>query len=210
MRYTKRVLDLLLCLALFAVFFPVACIVALLIKFESDGPIFADTPDRVGQSSTRFKMYKFRSMVKDAHRILREDPRFEELFEEYKKGSYKLIKDPRLTRLGPFIRKFSLDELPQLVNVLEGEMSLVGPRAYYPDEIQDQLKKYPIAKKYMQTVLKVRPGITGYWQVYGRSEVNFDKRIKMDADYVQKISLWYDVKIIFRTPWAMLTGKGAI
>ena len=89
-------------------------------------------------------------------------------------------------------------------------MSLVGPRAYYPDEIKEQLKKHPIAKNYLDTALQVKPGITGFWQVYGRSEVHFDKRIKMDAEYVKNISLWYDIKIIIKTPYAMVSGKGAI
>jgi undecaprenyl-phosphate galactose phosphotransferase len=120
------------------------------------------------------------------------------------------MKDPRVTRIGRFIRKYSLDEVPQFINVLCGDMSLVGPRAYYQDEIKEQLKKFPTAKEYLNTVLKVKPGITGFWQVYGRSQVHFDKRIQMDAEYVKKISLWYDIKIILKTPWAMISGKGAV
>ena len=96
------------------------------------------------------------------------------------------------------------------MNVLRGEMSIVGPRAYYPDEIQEQLGKYPEAKDYLREALRVRPGITGYWQVYGRSEVHFSERIKMDALYVQNMSLWYDIQIMLLTPWAMISGKGAV
>lgn len=209
-QHIKRVMDIVLASVLLVIFFPVCVLVALIIKLDSRGPIFADTPERVGKDGVPFKMFKFRSMIENAHKILREDPQFKKLYEEYKRGSYKLQHDPRLTRIGPYIRKFSLDELPQLLNVLSGQMSLIGPRAYYADEINDQLAKYPSAKKFLKTVLAVKPGITGFWQVYGRSEVHFDRRIQMDADYVQKISLWYDIKIILRTPWAMISGKGAV
>ncbi len=209
-KYVKRVMDIVLASFLLVLFFPVCLLVALLIKLDSPGPIFADTPERVGKDGVPFKMFKFRSMIENAHQILREDPQFKKLYEEYKRGSYKLLHDPRLTRVGPYIRKYSLDELPQLLNVLAGQMSMIGPRAYYADEINDQLVKYPTAKRFLKTVLAVKPGITGFWQVYGRSEVHFDRRIQMDADYVQKISLWYDIKIVMRTPWAMISGKGAV
>ena len=108
------------------------------------------------------------------------------------------------------MRKHSLDEIPQLVNVLRGEMSLVGPRAYYPDELSNQQKKYPETRKLVKKVLSVKPGITGYWQVGGRSEINFDKRVKMDADYVRRRSILEDLVIIAKTPWAMISGKGAL
>ncbi|MBI4226630.1 sugar transferase, partial [Candidatus Roizmanbacteria bacterium] len=115
-----------------------------------------------------------------------------------------------ITPVGKFIRKHSLDEIPQLINVLRGEMSLVGPRAYYPDELENQQKKFPHTKKLVSKVLSVKPGITGLWQVSGRSEVNFDKRIAMDASYVNRMSLWLDLTIILKTPFVMLSGQGAI
>lgn len=149
-------------------------------------------------------------MIVNAHTLLHRDPKFKELFEEYKLGSYKLKKDPRITRVGKFIRKHSIDEIPQLINVLMGDMSVVGPRAYYADELQNQQEKYTHTKKLVKKVLSVRPGITGLWQVSGRSEVNFDKRIAIDAQYVDTISLWNDLKIILKTPLIMITGKGAI
>jgi lipopolysaccharide/colanic/teichoic acid biosynthesis glycosyltransferase len=117
--------------------------VAIAIKLDSKGPVFADVPERVGQGGKKFKMYKFRSMIQNAHVLLRTDRRFKELYEEYKKSSYKLRNDPRITKVGKFIRKHSLDEIPQLFNVLKGEMSLVGPRAYYPDELENQQKEHP-------------------------------------------------------------------
>ena len=132
------------------------------------------------------------------------------LFDDYKKGSYKLRHDPRITRVGTFIRKHSLDEVPQLFNVLRGEMSLVGPRAYYPDELREQQKKYPNTRDAVKVVLSVKPGITGFWQVSGRSAINFDKRIDMDANYVEKRSILYDMVIVLKTPWAMISGEGAL
>lgn len=207
---TKRFVDILLGLVLCVLFLPICVVVAILIKLDSSGPVFADTPARVGKDGKKFKMFKFRSMIKNAHQMLREDPRLKKLYQEYKRSSYKLYNDPRVTRFGKFIRKYSLDEVPQFINVLRGDMSLVGPRAYYPDEIREQLKKHPVAKQSLDTAIKVKPGITGYWQVYGRSEVHFDKRIKMDAEYVKKISLWYDILIIVKTPYAMISGKGAV
>lgn len=206
----KRLIDIIGSLILLTLFSPIGVVVAILIKTDSFGPIFADTPERVGKRGRRFKMYKFRSMVANAHMLLREDPKLKTLYEQYKRNSYKLKKDPRVTYLGRFLRKHSLDEIPQLLNVLKGEMSLIGPRAYYPDELSNQQKKYPKTKKMVSEVLSIKPGITGYWQVSGRSEVNFDKRIAMDADYVKNRSLWYDMKILIKTPWAMISGKGAV
>lgn len=206
----KRFLDILISVFLLVIFSPVCLIIALLIKYESAGPVFADTPERVGFGGKLFKMYKFRSMIENAHLLLRRDPRMKSLYEQYKKNSYKLKEDPRVTNVGKFIRKHSLDEIPQLLNVLKGDMSLVGPRAYYPDELTNQQHKYPKTKIMVKEVLSIKPGITGYWQVSGRSEVNFDKRIAMDAEYVKKRSLWYDVYILAKTPWAMVSGKGAI
>lgn len=208
--YLKRFIDIILSLILIVIFCPIGLLISCFIKIDSDGPVFADVPERVGKNKGRFKMYKFRSMIVNAHHLLRTDPRFKTLFSEYKKGSYKLQRDPRITSVGRFIRKHSLDELPQLINVLRGEMSLVGPRAYYPDELEEQQKKYPKTQPMVKKVLSVKPGITGLWQVSGRSEINFDKRIALDARYVDSISLVQDIKIILKTPIVMITGRGAI
>ena len=207
---TKRMLDIFFAVVLMTVFSPIVLLASIAIKLNSKGPVLADTPERVGKNGKLFKMYKFRSMIQNAHEILRENPKFSKFYEEYRKGSYKLKDDPRITGVGHFIRKHSLDEVPQLMNVLRGEMSLVGPRAYYPDELRNQQRKYPHTRDAVKIVLSVKPGITGYWQVSGRSEINFDKRIKMDAAYVKKRSIFYDLWIILKTPWAMLSGKGAL
>jgi len=209
-RYLKRWLDIFLAVILIIIFLPVTVLAAMAIKLSSKGPIFADVPERVGDRGRLFKMYKFRSMVENAHYLLRHDDKFRELYEEYKKGSFKLKEDPRITPVGKFIRKHSIDEIPQLINVIRGEMSLVGPRAYYPDELASQQKKYPQTQALVKKVLSVRPGITGLWQVSGRSDINFDKRIAIDAQYVDNMSLWQDLKIIAKTPWAMISGKGAV
>ncbi len=209
-KYFKRVFDIIASILLLFMFFPICIIVAIAIKLDSPGPIFADVPERVGKGGKKFKMYKFRSMIQNAHGLLRTDKRFHELYEEYKKGSYKLKNDPRITKIGKIIRKHSLDEIPQLLNVLRGEMSIVGPRAYYPDELENQQKEHPKTKKYVYDALSVKPGITGLWQVSGRSEINFDKRIAIDATYVHNISLKEDLYVIFKTPLVMITGRGAI
>ena len=207
---TKRLIDIIFSLLLIILFSPLILAVSVFIKLDSKGPILADTPKRVGKNGKLFKMYKFRSMVQNAHRLLRRNPAFSELFHEYEKGSYKLKDDPRITKVGRFIRKHSLDEVPQFFNILKGEMSLVGPRAYYPDELEEQQKQYPHTRGAVDVVLSVKPGLTGYWQVSGRSEINFDKRIEMDAHYVKKRSIIYDLWIILKTPWAMISGKGAL
>lgn len=209
-KYLKRAIDFTGVIILILIFSPIYIATAVLIKLDSAGPVLADVPERIGEKGKKFKMYKFRSMIVNAHHLLRTDPRFNKLYDEYKKGSYKLKKDPRITKAGKFIRKHSLDEIPQLVNVLKGEMSLVGPRAYYPDELANQQKKFPHTRRLVSKVLSVKPGITGFWQVSGRSEVNFDKRIAMDASYIDNMSLWLDLKIILKTPLVMLSGQGAI
>lgn len=209
-KHIKPFFDKLSAAILLLLFSPICLIAMVLIKLDTEGPVLADVPERVGKDGKLFKMYKFRSMIVNAHKMLRKDERFKRLYEEYKNGSYKLRKDPRITNVGKFIRKHSIDEIPQLINVIKGEMSLVGPRAYYPDELEEQQKKYPKTKKLVEVVLSVKPGITGLWQVSGRSDVNFDKRVAIDAKYVENISLWKDVKIILKTPWAMITGKGAV
>jgi len=208
--FLKRLIDIAGSLILGAFFFPISILVALAIVLDSPGPVFADTPRRVGKDGRPFKLYKFRSMIVNAHVKLRTDPKLKKLYQEYKRNSYKLREDPRVTSVGRFIRKHSLDEIPQFLNVIKGNMSLVGPRPYYADELVEQQRKYPHTKDLVQIVLSARPGITGWWQVSGRSEVNFDKRIKLDADYVLKRSFFLDIYLLLKTPWAMISGRGAV
>jgi exopolysaccharide production protein ExoY len=206
----KRTMDIVGSLFLLVLFSPILVTTAVLIKLGSSGPVFAETPRRLGKNGRTFYAYKFRSMIANAHSLLRTDPKFKKLYEEYKKSSYKLHNDPRITPVGRVIRKHSIDEVPQLINVLKGEMSIVGPRPYYKDELEEQTAKYPQTKKLVRDVLSVRPGITGFWQVSGRSNVNFDKRIEMDAYYARKRSILLDLLILLKTPWVMISGKGAV
>lgn len=206
----KRIIDIVGALVGIIVFFPVFLVLAIAIEIESPGPVLAETPNRVGKNGNEFRFYKLRSMIPNAHTLLHTDPKFKKLLEEYKKSSYKLHHDPRVTKVGKFIRKYSLDEIPQFVNVLLGDMSIVGPRAYYPFELKEQQEKYPHTQKLVGEVLKIKPGVTGPWQVSGRSEINFDKRIEMDAGYAKKRSILYDLLMIIKTPLAMVTGKGAV
>lgn len=207
---SKRLIDIIASVLIIIVFLPVIIITSIAIVLDTPGPILADTPNRVGKNGKLFKLYKFRSMIVNAHQMLRSDPKMAKLYEEYRHNSYKLVHDPRVTNVGRFIRKHSIDEIPQLFNVLKGDMSLVGPRPYYEDELREQQKKYPHTKQLVKVVLSAKPGVTGHWQVSGRSEVNFDKRIQMDADYVTKRSLLFDIIIILKSPLAMITGKGAV
>ncbi len=207
----KRLIDILSAVVLLVVFSPVMLATGIAIKLTSAGPVFADTPKRVGKNGKLFRLYKFRSMIVNAYELLRTDPKFKKAYEEQQKGgNYKIKNDPRITPIGKIIRKYSIDEMPQLINVLKGEMSLVGPRPYYPEELKIQEHKYPETKQLIRETLSVKPGVTGYWQVSGRSDVPFDKRIAIDATYVRNLSFFLDLEIIFRTPWAMISGKGAV
>ena len=205
--FVKRLIDITGSFSGIFLLSPLFLVVSIAIKLDSEGPVFADTPMRVGKTGKLFKMYKFRSMVKDAQSILENNP---QLLDQYKKNSYKIFNDPRITSIGKIIRRFSIDELPQLVNILKREMSLVGPRAYYPFELEEQQVKYPSTRKYVKIILEGRPGVTGVWQVSGRSNINFDKRVEMDAKYVLRRSVIYDLQLMLKTIPAVVSGKGAI
>lgn len=207
--FSKRMLDILGSVMGLIVLCPIFLIIAIAIKLDSAGPVFADIPQRVGRKGKLFRMYKFRSMVEGAQEMLNNDP---DLLKKYKQNSYKLSidEDPRITGVGKFIRKTSIDELPQLINILQGEMSLVGPRAYYPFELEEQQIKHPHSRKYVKIILSGKPGLTGLWQVSGRSEINFDQRVKMDARYIQKRSILYDFRILLKTIPAVVSGRGAV
>ncbi|MBI2596966.1 sugar transferase [Candidatus Daviesbacteria bacterium] len=205
--FAKRLVDTLGSLFALILLTPFILLVSIAIKLDSPGPVFADTPMRAGKGGKLFKIYKFRSMVQNAHELLENNPK---LLEEYKKNSYKIFNDPRVTPVGKFIRRFSIDEIPQFFNILRGEMSLVGPRAYYPYELEEQQKNYPSSRKFVKIILSGKPGVTGLWQVSGRSEINFDKRVKMDALYITRRSLLYDFWIMLKTIPAVVSGRGAV
>lgn len=198
----KRALDLVVAVSLFLLFFPFWVIVPLLIYFDSGLPILFKHR-RVGLNGVEFSLYKFRSMVTNADEILHKKDK--KLLEKFKAGDWKIKDDPRITRLGKILRSLTIDEFPQLYNVLKGEMSMIGPRAYLKKELDEQTKRYPNTKAYVEQIISVKPGITGPWQTGGRNEVPFTVRAKMDAEYSQKKSIWYDILILLKTPRAMIS-----
>ena len=207
--FIKRTAGIILATGILIATFPILILTAIAIKLETPGPIIADVPPRVGKNNKPFKIYKFRSMICNAHEMIRKDPKFKEIFEKLKENNFKLENDPRVTKVGKFIRKHSIDELPQLINILKGNMNLVGPRPYYADELKKYIKDFPETKELIKKALTVKPGITGLWQVSGRSNVNFKERIALDAEYAQRKNLIDDIVILLKSPWVVLTGQGA-
>jgi lipopolysaccharide/colanic/teichoic acid biosynthesis glycosyltransferase len=209
-RVMKRMMDVLGSLLALAVFSPVFLIIACAIKATSRGPVFFQQR-RIGQHGNAFVFLKFRSMFVNNDASVHKQYVQKLIAGKADKhpsngdgqGVYKLTKDSRITRVGAFLRKTSLDELPQFINVLKGEMSLVGPRPPVPYEVE----AYDIWHR--RRLLEARPGITGLWQVSGRSRVTFDDMVRLDLHYARTSSLWMDVKILWRTPGAVLLGEGA-
>ena len=201
----KRTIDFFGSLFLLILFSLIMLITMVLIKISSPGPIFF-RQKRVGKDSHQFWMYKFRSMYTgDNDKRLREN--YPELWKKYKESGWKLemSQDPRITPIGKKIRSLTIDEFPQLINVLKGDMSLVGPRAYREEELQEQEKKYPKTKKYIDIIRSAKPGITGVWQTSGRNDISFEQRAKMDAAYIKKQSFVDEILIILKTPMSMLS-----
>ncbi|MBI9086095.1 MAG: sugar transferase [Desulfobacterales bacterium] len=194
----KRTLDLLISLAALILLCPLFVLTALAIYLENPGPVFyAQT--RVGQNGRHFRFYKFRSMIVDADRMKTHLASHNESADGV---IFKIKKDPRITQVGRVIRKFSIDELPQLANVLKGDMSLVGPRPPLPQEVV----QYTLEQRKR---LHIRPGITCIWQVNGRSDIPFADQVRLDLEYIQSTGLLTDLKILLQTIPAVLTGKGA-
>lgn len=194
----KRLVDLILSGCALLALSPVFAVTALLIKLEDRGPIFFQQ-QRVGRFGALFGMWKFRSMVPNADKL-----KDQLLARNEMQGgiTFKMKNDPRITRVGRFIRKYSVDELPQFWNVFVGDMSLVGPRPAVPREVQQYLVED-------RQRLLARPGLTCFWQVGGRSGINFDGQVELDVRYIQSESLWLDLKLLFKTIPAVLKGDGA-
>ena len=203
----KRILDIALTLLLLPLLLPFCLVVAVLIRLDSEGPVLFKQK-RVGWNGVEFDVYKFRSM-----HVNSDDAAHRQAVKHYMNGealnngasgnSHKLVDDPRVTRVGRFIRKLSIDELPQFINVLQGEMSLVGPRPPIPYEVEDYSMRQRLR-------LCGKPGLTGFWQIYGRSRVPFAEMIEMDIAYLQRQSIWLDLKLIVRTIPVMILGRGGV
>ena len=207
--FIKRLMDVFGSMVGIVIFSPLLLLTVVAIKLESVGPILVEESNRAGKNEKKFRMYKFRSMIADAHVKIKKDPKFRKLYSEFESNDFKLDDDPRITKVGEIIRRTSLDELPQFFNVLMGSMSLVGPRALYPEELSARKEENPGLVNKMKEALKVKPGMTGPWQVSGRSNIDFKDRISLDSDYAKKRSVIYDLLILLRTIPAVLRGKGA-
>jgi len=197
----KRVMDLIGAIVGLIVFSPIFLLISILYMIGNNkGPVFFKQI-RMGKNGKEFYIYKFRSMIVNAEEKLRSN---EILYKKYIDNNYKLepSEDPRITKVGQFLRKTSLDELPQFLNVLKGDMSLVGPRPV----VQEELVEYGERK---DEFLSVKPGLTGYWQVSGRSDVGYPERVDLELYYAYNASLWFDIKILLLTVKNVVVGRGA-
>lgn len=203
-RFIKRTIDIIAGLVGIILLIPISIVVWILriVKKENDGPMFYEHL-RIGKNGKQFRMYKFRSMCMNADEKLKtyleKNPEAKKEYRKYK----KLKDDPRITKVGRILRETSLDEFPQFLNLLKGDMSLVGPRPYLPREKEDMGAYYEI-------ITKVKPGITGPWQVTGRSKLKFEDRMKLDCEYIQKGTLKEDLQIVFKTIAKVVKKDGAI
>jgi len=191
----KRILDIVCSLLLLIIFLPLFFIIAILVKIDSKGPVFF-LQKRCGKNGRVFNMYKFRTMVKDAESLKKR------LKNEMEGPMFKMRNDPRITGVGRILRRCSLDELPQLFNVLKGQMSLVGPRPLADEEMTED-------DNWRKIRLSVKPGMTGLWQIMGRASGKFSDWVSYDIEYVQKRSLYMDIKILFLTVFAVFRNEGA-
>lgn len=195
----KRFLDILISIIGLIVLLPVFLILGIVIRIDSPGPIlFAHK--RIGKNGKEIKILKFRTMYKDAEEMIKKFD--EKQMKEYKEN-YKLKDDPRITKIGNILRKTSLDELPQIFNIIKGDLSIVGPRPV----VESELEKYG---KNKDKFLSVTPGLTGYWQANGRSTTTYEQRMNMELYYVENRSLWMDIKIFFKTFVSVVKKEGAI
>lgn len=196
-KVAKRVFDLIFATLALILLLPIFLIIGIIIKLDSEGPIFVFL-ERVGEKGKKFKVIKFRSMIKDAEKM----KKYLLPYSERKGPLFKMKNDPRITRFGKFLRRTSLDELPQLINVIKGEMSLVGPRPHEPEEVAQY-------EKYQRRLLNIKPGITGFAQLFGRADLPFEEEAKLDIYYLENWSIWKDFEIILKTIPLVIFGKGA-
>ena len=194
----KRVIDVILASVALILLSPLFAIIAIAIKIDSKGPVFF-AHKRIGKNGKIIKLYKFRSMVINAEELIKSF--IPEQMREYKEN-YKLTNDPRITKVGKFLRKTSLDELPQLINIINGDLSIIGPRPV----VADELEKYGVNK---DKFLSVTPGLTGYWAANGRSNTTYEQRMEMELYYIDNLSLKMDIKVFFKTILSVVKKEGA-
>lgn len=196
-KFVKRLSDILLSGIALVCLSPVFLVTAIAIKLEDGGPAFFIQP-RAGKDMKAFKMYKFRSMYVNA------DEKLAELLKDNEQTghAFKIKNDPRITKVGKFIRKVSIDELPQLINIMKGDMSIVGPRPILPWQMEE-------CNEYEKQRLIVQPGLTCYWQIGGRANIKWEEWVELDLDYIQNMSLWTDIKMIVKTIPAVFDSEGA-
>lgn len=194
----KRVIDVILASVALILLSPLFAIIAIAIKIDSKGPVFF-AHKRIGKNGKIIKLYKFRSMVINAEELIKSFT--PEQMREYKEN-YKLTNDPRITKVGKFLRKTSLDELPQLINIINGDLSIIGPRPV----VADELEKYGVNK---DKFLSVTPGLTGYWAANGRSNTTYEQRMERELYYIDNLSLKMDIKVFFKTILSVLKKEGA-
>lgn len=201
----KRTIDIIGSLFILTLFSPLLIITTILVKSSSPGPIIF-WQKRVGKNSTPFFMPKFRSMYTGDNdkRLEKNHPK---LWKKYKDSGWKLPmnQDPRITPIGKIIRSLTIDEFPQLISVLKGDMSLVGPRAYREEELREYETRYPKTKNYIDNIRSVKPGVTGLWQTSGRNELSFQQRARLDSHYIKNRSMRQEIIILLKTPLAMLS-----
>lgn len=201
MKKLKRIIDIFGAMVGLILFSPLLLVFAVLIKIMSPGPILFKH-NRLGEEGKTIKIYKFRTMVENSGQILKEmldeNPAIKEEYET----TYKIKNDPRVTPLGRWLRKTSMDELPQFFNILRGDISLVGPRPI----VKSELTKYGA---FAATLLQVKPGLTGLWQISGRNDLDYSERVELDMEYIKHWSIWLDIKILARTIPAVLSRRGA-
>jgi len=198
----KRALDIALTVLSLPLFLPVGLFIALLIKLDSRGPALVKFK-RLGRTRSAFYKYKFRTMVVDAEKVLEQLLASDEEIRKEYQSTYKIRNDPRVTRFGRLLRKTSLDELPQIINILKGDMSWVGPR----DILESELAMFG---EYAEKFVSVQPGLTGLWQVSGRSRLSYAERVRLDIYYIDHLSLGMDFEILLKTIPVVLLGDGAI
>lgn len=197
-KYIKRIIDIFISFISLIILLPIFLMIGFSIKLESKGPIFF-VHKRIGKNGKIIKIYKFRTMVQNAEELIKSFT--PEQMKEFKEN-FKLDNDPRITKIGKILRKTSLDELPQLINILKGELSIIGPRPV----IEEELEKYGENKS---KFLSVTPGLTGYWASNGRSNISYEERMKMELFYIDNMSWKMDIKVFFKTIISVLKKEGA-